>query len=151
MFRTNTLLGVALALLIGISANAQDIYLDASIDGSTIYTDGAMFYDSGRETEKYSNYEDYRTTICSESGSPLLVEFYKFYTEDNKDLLYISFGEGLDMRPVPGSPFSGDDLKKQVITSSETCMTFRIVTDFNSTRGGWKAEISALDPMVEMK
>lgn len=150
MYRTNTLLGVALALLIGITADAQDIYLDASIDGTTIYTDGASFYDSGRVEGRYSNFEDYTSTICSKSGAPLVVEFFKFYIEDKKDHLFIYYGEGNDMREVPGSPFSGDDLKKQIITSSESCMTFRMVTDFNIMRTGWKAEIRVMD-LVDIK
>lgn len=150
MYLTKTLLGVAFALLIGLSANSQDIYLDASIDGTTIYTDGASFYDSGRLEARYSNFEDYTTTICSKSGSPLVAEFFKFYTEENKDFLYVFYGEGLDMRKVPGSPFSGDDLKKKIITSSESCLTFRMVSDFNVMRTGWNAEISVMDPVVEM-
>lgn len=151
MFPTKTLLGVALALLIGTSVNAQDIYLDASIDGTTIYTDGTSFYDSGRLEGRYSNFEDYTTTICSKSGAPLVVEFFKFYIEDKKDHLYIYYGKGDDMRDVPGSPFTGDDLKKQIITSSESCMTFRMVTDFNVMRSGWDAEISVMDPVVDIK
>lgn len=138
-------------MLIGLSTNAQDINLDASIDGSTIYTDGASFYDSGRIEGRYSNFEDYTTTVCSKSGAPLVVEFFKFYIEENKDHLFIHYGEGNDMREVPGSPFSGDDLKKQIITSSESCMTFRMVTDFNVMRTGWNAEISVMDPVVDIK
>ena len=151
MYRTKTLLGVAIALLIGTCLNAQDIYLDASTDGSTVYTNGASFYDSGRLEARYSNFEDLTTTVCSNSGASMLVEFFDFYLEEDQDKLYIFFGEGLEKSPVPGSPFSGDDLNKQVINCSESCLTFRMVTDFNVVRTGWNAEISVMDPIVNIK
>jgi len=151
MQRIQSLICTALALMLFTSSDAQDIYLDASTNGMTIMTDGATFYDSGRYEDRYSNFEDHTTNVCSISGAPLVIEFFEFYLEENKDLLYISYGEGTDIRPVPGSPFSGESLKKQVITSSESCLTFRVLTDFNVMRSGWDAEISTMDPIVEAK
>lgn len=146
MLLTRTALSILLCALV-YCAQAQDIYLDHSSNGSIIYIDEAGFYDSGRDDAPYSNYEDLSTTICSYNGQPLQVEFSKFNLETDKDMLHVSYGTEEFMAAFPGSPFSGEDLEGRILTSSETCMTFRMITDFNVMRSGWEAMISTSEPL----
>lgn len=138
---------VLIVLAIGSVIQAQDIYLDASTHMRTIYTDGASFYDSGRDGERYSNFEDLSTTICATDNKMLNVEFFKFNLEEGKDLLYISHGSGSDFTPMAGSPYTGEALKGKIISSSEGCITFNMRTDFNVMRSGWDAEVRTIEPI----
>lgn len=149
MKTTTTLLSAVLAMTISLNSSAQDIYLDASTNGMTLYTDGASFYDSGRDNDRYTNFENFTTTICSNSGAQISVEFSEFHVETGKDMLYILDGEGPLQANVAGSPFTGEDIAIERITSTGSCLSFRFVSDFNVMRSGWEASIEVEEPMVQ--
>ena len=133
-------------------ASAQDVFMDASTHGRIVYTNGGTFSDSGRDGGSYSNYEDNTLTMCSSSGESISLDFEKFNLETEKDFLFVFDGENCHANQVQGSPFTGTSAKEHVVESSGSCLTFRMITDFNVKRSGWLADVSvASQPMVTVK
>jgi hypothetical protein len=135
-----------LACTYGVSA--QDVIMDASTQGRIVYTHGGSFSDSGREGESYSNFEDNILTMCSSNGEPMSVDFEKFNLETEKDFLFVFDGMNCHAAPVKGSPFTGTKAKEKVIESTGSCLTFRMISDFNIKRSGWLADITVADQPV---
>jgi hypothetical protein len=109
-------------------------------NGETINTCSDTFLDSGGLTN-YSNNEDVTYTICPDTTDNYISIDFTSFDIANGDLLYIYDGTS-----------TSDDLIGQynnnntpsVIESEGTsgCLTFRFVSDNNTTGAGWIAEIS---------
>ncbi len=131
------ILSVVLLLSIWFSAGAQTYLIS---DGGTVNTCSGTLYDSGGASGSYANNEDYTITICSDSGSPIELEFTTFNTESNYDELTIHDG------PITANPVlivaDGSDLLGQTIVSSSNCLTLVFSSDLSGAYSGFAAQIS---------
>jgi gliding motility-associated-like protein len=119
--------------------------------GSPISTCNAMFYDSGGAGGTYGASEDETITFCSDNGEHIRIDFLSFATEDNGldgrdqdryDILYVY--DGPDMT-VPMFELSGEQIGHDLvptIISTNTCITFRFVSDGGTQWAGWEAHVS---------
>lgn len=106
----------------------------------------AIFTDSGGENANYSDGESSITTISSENDySKIKISFSQFSLEANYDYLYIYDGENTDAKQVSGSPFHGTTIPSDIYSSGKS-LTFKFTSDGNTTKPGWKATITCVEP-----
>ncbi len=106
----------------------------------------AIFTDSGGESANYSDGESSITTISSENDySKIKISFSQFSLEAGYDYLYIYDGENTDAKQVSGSPFHGTTIPSD-ISSSGKSLTFKFTSDGNTTKPGWNATITCVEP-----
>lgn len=120
---------------------------------SPVYTDNALFYDSGGASSSYSNNEEKSITFCSQTGEHLRAEFISFNTEDNGesgrwqeryDKLKVWDGTSTGAHQM--FEFSGVQNYENVVPiviSSGQCLSFSFTSDGITTRPGWKAHITS--------
>lgn len=107
----------------------------------------SIFTDSGGEIGSYKNSENYTKTISSENPySFLKVTFTDFNLESGYDFLYIYDGPSIGSKKIAGSPFSGTTLPSEIISSGQS-LTFRFTSDVETTKSGWRANISCVQPI----
>jgi hypothetical protein len=128
-------------------------------DGGTVNLDGndcsVLFYDSGGSGGNYSNNENHTTTICSNNGDNVRVEFLSYNTQDNGstgrdqvryDILHVFDG------PTTGAPqmyslsgVASATNQTPVIISSQECLTFNFISNGSTVRAGWEALITCTE------
>lgn len=109
--------------------------------GGTINTCSGTFYDTGGASGDYSDDEWVITTICSNAGNCIVVDFTSFNLESGYDDIYIYDG------PSTASPLIGiytGTNSPGTITSTTGCLTFDFASDWTETRAGWAATISCV-------
>lgn len=113
---------------------------------STVYTCGAVFYDSGGKNGNYTNDEQRTMTFISylESGY-LWVNFEMFNTEYSFECVddYLEIYDGKnDNSPLIGR-YCGSQLPESFVsTNIDGAVTFRFVSNSDINDTGWKAIIS---------
>lgn len=118
---------------------------------STVYTDNALFYDSGGPGN-YSNNESKSITFCSESGDHLRADFITFNTEDNGEsgryqerYDNLKVWDGGSTGAFQMFEFSGIQSGNNIVPiviSSGSCLSFSFSSDESTVRAGWLAHIS---------
>lgn len=98
------------------------------------------FTDSGGIGIDYQNNENTTTTLCSDNGGAIVVEFTFFDTEGGFDFLTIY--DGIDNNAPLIGTYDGDGFLPPTTTSSGTCLTFYFDSDGSVTQPGWEANIS---------
>ncbi len=127
----------------GINSYSQS-YTISAFNGQTVTTCSGTFYDSGGSGADYLDLEDYTVSFCSGNGNAVKFDFLSFVVRAF-DTLYVYDG------PDTASPLMGKFSNAIVpgsLISSETCMTFRFISDGVFTRPGWVAAISCCPPPV---
>ncbi len=115
-----------------------------SSGGGPYFTCSGTFYDNGG-ISNYGNNQSYTTTICpSTVGQCISAAFTAFSLESGFDYLTVYDGNTTSAPMIPGSSFSGTSpgtIKATTINTSG-CLTFKFVSDGQTTSSGWKATIS---------
>ncbi len=125
----------------------EPVYLMA--DHSYTVASG-MFYDSGGHELNYQNTEDYTITFYPYAqGYQLEFSFMDFETEAESDFLYVYDGDDITAPQLPGSPFHGQ-VNPGVLASSNSqgALTFRFVSDGETTFPGWEASFRCTGPLA---
>ncbi len=113
-------------------------------NGGTISACTGTFYDSGLDTNNYSDSEDYTMTFLPPAGSDLVVvDFVSFDIENNYDFLYVYNGPDINSPEVPGSPFTGTAGPGTL--SGANGLTFHFTSDNIINHAGWVANVSCLN------
>ena len=94
------------------------------------------FRDAGGLIGHYRNAENYTFTIQPPGADGVTLNFTSFETENNYDFLYVYDGPGIGA-PLIGT-YSGTN-GPGTISSTGGAITFRFVSDNNSTAEGWEA------------
>ncbi|WP_432672028.1 M12 family metallo-peptidase [Flavobacterium sp. SM2513] len=109
------------------------------------YCGTLSFYDTGGDSNNYSDIESFTRTITPNlSNKKIVVSFTEFNLEDNYDYLYIydgsddsyaelNFGDGFTGTNSPGTVTS---------TAVDGSLTFKFISDQYSTASGWSATIN---------
>ena len=132
-----------LVLAGGGKAFAQSTYTINSVNGQTITTTSALFYDSGGVSGSYSNNESYTVTFNSGTSDKMSVAFTSFSTEATFDYLYVYDGSSTSAPQVVGSPFNGTTSPGTIVSTSN-CLTFKFTSDASVTSSGWAATITTV-------
>jgi hypothetical protein len=104
------------------------------------------FFDTGGETGKYQNYENYILTFLpKDTTKKVQIHFQSFAIEQGWDYLYVYNGADSNAQQIAGSPFTGTSITP-VITASNIkgALTFRFYADEYVTDNGWEADISCI-------
>lgn len=137
--------------------NAQDIVLDATTNGTTVYTCGPIkFTDSGGEggPSAVANYygagQDDTITICSNRpGYFIRVVLTQFYIDNND---YIRIYDGADVTGQYLGQFTADELKpndtiKSSFTNGSGCLTFVFHSNTDAKEDqGWAGDVECFYP-----
>jgi len=112
------------------------------MSNTTVYTNHALFYDSGGPDNPYQSRERLTMTFYPQgNGSPLQVFFSEFDVESN-DALTIYDGPNSSAPQVAGSPFSGNNVPGTLTaTNPQGALTFYFNSNLLVNRAGWAAEI----------
>ncbi|NMH28786.1 PKD domain-containing protein [Flavobacterium silvaticum] len=116
-------------------------------NGSSTTCDG-LFYDSGGPDGNYNlNQNLTKTFYPSLAGSSVKVSFSSFSLEDQADILFVYDG-GSVTAPLIGG-FTGETLPpvlKASATNTSGALTFRFLSDGQTTMGGWEASVLCVTP-----
>lgn len=112
------------------------------MSNTTVYTNHALFYDSGGPDNPYQSRERLTMTFYPQgNGSPLQAVFSAFDVESN-DALTIYDGPNSSAPQVPGSPFSGNNVPGSITaTNPQGALTFYFSSNLLFNSNGWAAEI----------
>ncbi len=97
------------------------------------------FNDSGGSEGVYLHYEDWEYTI--NALDTITVSFQAFDVESGYDYLYAYDGPSIYAPQFPGSPFSGNSIPQDLISSGNS-ITFKFTSDIATTADGWEASWS---------
>ncbi|MBI5218848.1 MAG: gliding motility-associated C-terminal domain-containing protein [Bacteroidia bacterium] len=136
----------------GLFSNSTPLQLIADcfiMSTGTVTTCSGHFYDSGGPSANYSNSENYVMTFCSDNpGEHIRFDFSSFYTEDNIGTTFYDYLEVYDGNSTAATLIfklagqaSGSDLPP-IIISTDSCITFKFVSDASGIYSGWDASIS---------
>jgi len=87
----------------------------------------------------YLHYEDWEYTI--NALDTITVSFQAFDVESGYDYLYAYDGPSIYAPQFPGSPFSGNSIPQDLISSGNS-ITFKFTSDIATTADGWEASWS---------
>jgi PKD repeat protein len=123
---------------------AYDSY--SLVDDTTVYTCGALFYDSGGKNGNYFENENKTMTFISylESGY-LKVIFEKFDVENSFECSndYLEVYDGTSVNAPLIGKYCGNQLPESFTTSNiDGAVTFRFISNSAVTASGWKVLIS---------
>ena len=110
-----------------------------NMSNCTANTCSGNFYDSGGIGGNHANNENFTTTICSDAGNCVAVNFTAFQLESCCDFLRIYDG------PNAGAPLIGTftgAVSPGLVTSTTGCLTFVFTSDGSVVNFGWEASIS---------
>lgn len=116
--------------------------------GGTINSCSGIFTDSGSLGSTYSNNENITTTICSDDGDVVNVNFAFFDTEANNDILSIYDGTTTNVNNLIGN-YSGINSPGSVF-STGTCLTFVWTSNATINTSGWQATINCGFPPMNI-
>lgn len=126
-------------LLAGKIVYPQAVYIMPESGFHTFNACCGLFYDSGGPSADYSNNESGVVTFCpSVPGQFLSVTFFYFSTDLNDHLRVYN---GNDTTLLLGN-ISGIGMSCIIFDSSDStngCLTFKFISDSNSTNTGWEA------------
>jgi len=122
-----------------IDINAQ-IY---DITNSSINDCAGTFHDSGGSGGNYGLNENYTSTICSNNGGQIQLNFTAFAIENTFDFLTIY--DGANTGATQLGQYTGTN-SPGFITGSGTCLTINFTSDNIQVEAGWAASISCLAP-----
>ncbi len=125
-------------LIIGLLATTF-AYSQIDNPGGTTSVCSGTFHDTGGSGGDYSDNENITTTLCSNAGNCISVNFTSFDIETNFDFLSIFDG------PNAASPSLGTftgGTSPGLVTSTTGCLTFVFTSDFSVNVAGWDATIS---------
>ncbi len=146
--RREIITAIAFILYFTNIAFSADYILNSTANGSTVNTCSGNFYDSGGSSSNYTNNQNYTMTFCADNGGEIIFNFSGFRIESGYDYLYVYDGTSDSSPAVSGSPFTGQQLLGSTIQSTNGCLTFKIITDYSTTRSGWAAAISCTSPPI---
>ena len=98
--------------------------------GGTINTCSGTFYDTGGASGDYSDYEWVITTICSNAGNCIVVDFTSFNVENGWDDMIIYDGPSTASTVI--GTYTGTN-SPGTITSTTGCLTFDFYSDNSTT------------------
>ncbi|WP_010519449.1 Calx-beta domain-containing protein [Croceivirga radicis] len=128
------------------TANGIILANDALImsDGDSADSCNDIFLDSGG-VNQYADNLDIEYTICPDiSDNYLELDFTQFDVIPG-DLLYIYDGDDTDADLI--GAYDNDNIPTQIFATNEDgCLTFRFVSDNNTTGNGWQANVSCSPP-----
>lgn len=118
---------------------------------SSVNTCWAYFYDSGDETNNYSNNENDTITFKpGDSGGLIRAVFTNFSIEEDineggcYDMLYVYDGPDTDAELI--GTFCNDNPPDTITADNQNgALTFKFVSDGSVTKPGWKAKITCVD------
>ncbi|WP_289040976.1 Calx-beta domain-containing protein [uncultured Zobellia sp.] len=113
-------------------------------DGQTVNSCGDIFLDSGG-VNNYGDNEDLVYTICPDTANNYIeVDFQQFDVIPG-DILYVYDGTSTGSNLI--GLYDNDNIPSQVFaTSGNGCLTFRFVSNNNTTGNGWQANVSCDPP-----
>ncbi|MFB6258497.1 MAG: PKD domain-containing protein [Flavobacteriales bacterium] len=124
-----------------------------TISNDTVYTCSGDFYDSGGNSNTYSNNENYVFTICPSNSANIQLDFTSFDVEDNYDVLCVYDGMSTSAPSLGcydnGTPLSG--LVEATSSNSSGCLTFEFTSDGSVTMNGWEAAINCVYPCQDVE
>nr|NQU89453.1 PKD domain-containing protein [Bacteroidota bacterium] len=124
-----------------ITVNAEYIMSD-----QTITTCTGLFYDTGGETNAYSDNEDFTMTFLpGVTGAEIIAEFLEFDVEFQSSCTYdwLKIYDGATSSATLLGAYCGTDNPGIIEASNvEGALTFEFHSDYSQTESGWKAAIS---------
>ncbi len=117
-----------------IESDAQ-VWLHAD---TTYATCAGTYFDGGGNSGKYLNNINSTTTICSDTGNCVVLNFTKFQL-DSSDNLILFDGPNATFQLI--GTYSGSGLPG-IITSSTGCITIWFASDTAGTDSGWSAVVT---------
>ena len=145
MFNKSNLFFINIILLIFFvhGVNAQTYEID-TVDGQIITTCVGTFLDSGGSSGSYKNHENYTTTLKSDNGQPLNVNFTEWQVESNGsctlDGLRIYDGAN-NSAPLLGT-FCNTSPGIITSTNGFNALHFEFFSNDSVVKSGWSANIS---------
>ncbi|MFC2086963.1 hypothetical protein ACFLSA_02220 [Bacteroidota bacterium] len=127
-------------LFTGKESIAQSYTIDVQHD-DTVTSCSGTFYDSGNESTNYSNDENFWASFCSTNDTSIIFEFQTLKLAANDTL---KIYDGPDTLAPLLTEYENIDTSFTII-STDTCFTFRFISNSSGTNEGWKAYISCLD------
>lgn len=113
--------------------------------GGTFNACGGVFTDSGYLENNYGPNESNITTICSDLGEQVNVNFNAFDTEAGMDIMSIYDGNDISA-PLIGE-YSGTN-SPGLVSSTDSCITFVFNSNAAVENEGWQANISCGDLII---
>jgi hypothetical protein len=118
-------------IILNADSNGKSTYVEC---GTTYY-----FYDSGGNSEKYRNNEDYTYTF--ESCNPVTITITEFGADFSSDKLYIYDGNlSTCIATIKGYGFTSSSPETYTATSGKMIINWE--SDVSSTYSGWISEIT---------
>ncbi len=128
-FATTCAYGQNTTIILNADSNGKSTYVEC---GTTYY-----FYDSGGNSEKYRNNEDYTYTF--ESCNPVTITITEFGADFRSDKLYI-YNNSTLIATITGDGYTSYSTITHTASSGK--MVINWVSDNASTYSGWVAEIT---------
>lgn len=128
---------VVLAMLVGHGTGYAQGFLHAD---TTYNTCIGVYMDDGDSTGNYSDNLNQTTTICSDTGNCVTLDFGVFKLDSGDNLIIFDGPDGT--YPLVGA-FTGSN-NPGSITSSTGCLTLWFVSDTAGTDSGWIAAIHCI-------
>lgn len=104
-------------------------------------------YDSGGPAWNYYHNENITFTLAPADAGALVVSFTSFQLESGYDTLWIYDGAGVEA-PLIGA-YTGSNSPGEVAASNGRELTFRFISDQNTSASGWQAVYSC-QPMTDV-
>ncbi len=119
-----------------------------NITNGSLTTCFTYFFDSGGKDNSYSSNQNLTFTFNSAStNSWLKASVLEFSTEVGFDFLYIYDGASINSPQIAGSPFSGTEIPKNILSTNGS-LTFKFTSDDNKIDNGWKIMIECIEPQI---
>jgi len=118
-------------------------YLDEfPLTSGAVTTCSGVFYDDAGPANSYSHNMDEVMTFCSDTASYIIFEFSHFEVSID-DTLFVYDGSTVNAPEI--GAYTGENLPEKIYSKSDSCLTFRFVSDDSGTHFGWRAFISCSD------
>lgn len=122
------------------SENISAEYLAFNFATSADWCSGALFTDTGGETNNYRDNQHIIRTIKPAAGQTFTVEFYTFELEQDYDYLYVYDGPDTNA-PLLGVYTGFDYPGPFESTAEDASLTFEFRSDIGVTEAGWSAGV----------
>ncbi|AYN67048.1 sodium:calcium exchanger [Euzebyella marina] len=109
-------------------------------DGQTVNTCNDVFFDPGG-LSNYSNNQDVVYTICPDTADTYINVNFTSFEVVSGDMLYVY--DGTNTSGTLLGQYDSSNVPRSINSNSASgCLTFRFVSNNNSTGAGWEAEIN---------